>query len=108
MFSWKDVLSTVIYSTPQFLLRQMSSVLLGLVAGYCSILLLFGPLPFAYGILQLTATVLIAYALAVATRYGVRWGACSVLALMDGGVWRVSFRRKNNTGSARSGETQLD
>ncbi|KEG11485.1 hypothetical protein DQ04_02571030 [Trypanosoma grayi] len=74
MLGGGHILSGVARGAPHFLLLRLPSVLLGMAAGYCSILLLFGPLPFVYGVVQLLFTAAIAWGLATAARVGIEKG----------------------------------
>ncbi|RNF12376.1 hypothetical protein TraAM80_00388 [Trypanosoma rangeli] len=67
---------------PRLLMTQFSSLLLGMAAGYCILLLLFGPLSLVSGLLQVLLTAAIAKGLAIGAHVGIAKG----IALFEGHV----------------------
>ncbi|KAF8296822.1 hypothetical protein TcYC6_0086360 [Trypanosoma cruzi] len=74
MFGTWELSASVLRYAPQVLLRQLPSFLVGIVAGYCTVLLFFGPLPLLSGVLQLILTVAISKGLAAIARVGITKG----------------------------------
>nr|CCC50229.1 conserved hypothetical protein [Trypanosoma vivax Y486] len=74
MFNSQQIISSLAWNAPHFLIRQFPSVFLGLVIGYCSVLLFLGPLSFIHSLAQITITLVIAAELVVLVRAGVAYG----------------------------------
>ncbi|ORC92831.1 uncharacterized protein TM35_000021570 [Trypanosoma theileri] len=110
MFGSGLITTGLLRHAPSFLLQRLSTVLLGIVVGYCIVLLFYGPLPFMYGLVQIGLTVGIAWGLATAAANAIKWSTTFFLKMRNGNTSKNKNDSNNNnnnninTTSKRSGD----